>query len=188
VSANTPTATTSAPPAAAMSRRELAGRALMWLAVLSAAGAAGTALLTVLDADGATKVVETWRMYGLVVFTGLFVLLVLRPRRYRGMWELVIASKLAMTFTAVGYAVHGGIAGAGTIIGWDGGLAAVLVAAYICCRGWTAVPRFRGAEAARHDDSRGGPRSAAAGEPDLTGPTCQFPAMKDEHQNARASA
>ena len=66
--------------------------------------AAGTALLAVLDADGATKVVETWRMYGLVVFTGLFVLLMLRSHHYRGVWELVIASKLAMTFTAVGYA------------------------------------------------------------------------------------
>lgn len=81
--------------------RELAGRALMWLAV---PGAAGTALLAVLDADGATKVVETWRMYGLVVFTGLFVLLMLRSHHYRGVWELVIASKLAMTFTAVSYA------------------------------------------------------------------------------------
>ena len=139
MSANTPTATTSASPAAAMSRRELTGRALMWLAVLSAAGAAGTALLTVLDADGSTKVVETWRMYGLVVFTGLFVLLMLRPRHYRGMWELVIASKLAMAFTAVGYAAHGGIAGAGTVIGWDGGLAAVLIAAYICCRRGSSV-------------------------------------------------
>ena len=54
-----------------------------------------------------------------------------------------------MTFTAVGYAAHGGIAGTGAIIGWDGGLAAVLIAAYICCRGWTAVPRLRGAETRR---------------------------------------
>lgn len=61
--------------------------------------AAGAAFLNVLDAEGATKVVETWRMYGPVVFTGLFVLLVLRPRHYPGMWELVIASKVAMTFT-----------------------------------------------------------------------------------------
>jgi hypothetical protein len=155
------TATTS--HAAATPRRELAGRALMWLAVLGAAGAAGTALLTVLDADGATKVVETWRMYGLVVFTGLFVLLMLRPRHYRGVWELVIASKLAMTFTAVGYAAHGGIVGAATIIGWDGGLAAVLIAAYICCRGWTALPRLRGAEApAWHDNRRDDPATAGS--------------------------
>ena len=149
VSANTATTATTTSRTAAMSRRELAGRALMWLAVLGAAGAAGTALLTVLDAEGATKIVETWRMYGLIVFTGLFVLLMLRPRHYRGVWELVIASKLAMTFTAVGYAAHGGIVGAGAIIGWDGGLVAILIAAYICCRGWTAVPRLRGAEIRR---------------------------------------
>ena len=149
MSASTATTATTTSHAAVMSRREMVGRALMWLAVLGAAGAAGTALLTVLDAEGATKIVETWRMYGLVVFTGLFVLLLLRPRYYRGVWELVIASKLAMTFTAVGYAAHGGIAGTGAIIGWDGGLAAVLIAAYICCRGWTAVPRLRGAETRR---------------------------------------
>lgn len=52
----------------AHSLREKIGRALMWLAVLGAVGAAGTALLTVLDAGGATKVVETWRLYGLIVF------------------------------------------------------------------------------------------------------------------------
>ena len=149
MSASTATTATTTSHAAAMSLREMVGRALMWVAVLGAAGAAGTALLTVLDAEGATKIVETWRMYGLVVFTGLFVLLMLRPRYYRGVWELVIASKLAMTFTAVGYAAHGGIAGTGAIIGWDGGLAAVLIAAYICCRGWTAVPRLRGAETRR---------------------------------------
>ena len=58
-----------------------------------------------------------------------------------------------MTLSAVGYAAHGGIAGAATIIGWDGGLAAVLIAAYICCRGWSAVPRLRGAEAAAWHDN-----------------------------------
>ncbi len=158
MSANTPTATTFTSPAAAMSRRELAGRALLWLAVLSAAGAAGTALLSVLDAQGATKVVETWRMYGLVVFTGLFVLLMLRPRHYRGMWELV--------------------ADAGTIIAWDGGLAAVLIAAYICCRGWTAVPRFRGAEAARHDDSRSAPRRPLPESPISPVPPADSPQRK----------
>lgn len=54
----------------ALSLREKIGAGLMWLAVPGAAGAAGTALLTVLDAGGATKVVETWRLYGLVVFVG----------------------------------------------------------------------------------------------------------------------
>jgi hypothetical protein len=68
-----------------------------------------------------------------------------------------------MTFTAVGYASHGDIADTGAIIGWDGGLAAVLIAAYICCRGWTAVPRLRGAEAAAgHDNRRDDPATAGS--------------------------
>lgn len=137
---------------AAISPRERAGRALMWLAALGAAGSAGMALLTVLDAGGATKIVETWRLYGLVVFAGLFVLLALHPHRYRGVWELAIVSKLALTVTAAGYAVHGGINGAGAVIGWDGVLTAVLITAYICCRGWTAIPRLPGTiGSARHN-------------------------------------
>lgn len=140
----------------AHSLREKIGRALMWLAVLGAVGAAGTALLTVLDAGGATKVVETWRLYGLIVFAGLFALLMLRPHHYKGVWEITIASKLAMTVTAIGYAAHGGITGTGPIIGWDGGLTAVLIAAYVCCRGWTAAPRLLGTNrAARQDDHLG---------------------------------
>ena len=146
MSASTATTATTTSHAAVMSRREMVGRALMWLAVLGAAGAAGTALLAVLDAEGATKIVETAHVRPGRLHRPVLLLL-LRPRYYRGVWELVIASKLAMTFTAVGYAAHGGIAGTGAIIGWDGGLAAVLIAAYICCRGWTAVPRLRGAEA-----------------------------------------
>ena len=135
-----PASTPVSPSDTALSRRDRVGRALMWLAVLGAAGAAGTALLTVLDAGGATKVVETWRLYGLLVFVGLFVLLMLRPRHYRGVWEIVILSKLALTATAIGYAASGGIAGTGPVIGWDSGLTVVLIAAYICCRGWTATP------------------------------------------------
>ena len=143
---------------AAISRRERAGRALMWLAALGAAASAVTALFTVLNAGGATKVVETWRLDGLVVFAGLFALLALHPHRYGGMWELAIVSNLALTVSAAGYAAHGGIAGTGAIIGWDGGLTAVLITAYICCRGWTATPRLRGTmRATRHDDHPGHP-------------------------------
>ena len=144
--------------AGGMSRRERAGRAIMWLAVLAAAGAAGTALLSVLDAGSASKVAETWRLCGLVVFTGLFLLLALHPHHYRGVWELVIASKLALVVAAAGYAAHGGITGTGTIIGWDGGLTIALIAAYICCRGWTATPHLRtGKPAGQHDDHPGRP-------------------------------
>jgi hypothetical protein len=136
---------------ATASQRERYGRALLWIAVVGAVGAAAAAVSAVLGADGATKIVETWRLYGLIVFAGLFALLALRPLHYRGVWELVMFNKLALTVTALAYAAHGGIAGAGSIVAWDGGLSLVLAAAYVCCRGWTAGPRLdRGSR-------RGGP-------------------------------
>jgi hypothetical protein len=54
----------------------------------------------------------------------------------------VLFSKLALTVTALVFAAQGGISGAGAIVAWDGGLSLVLIAAYGCCRGWTARPRL----------------------------------------------
>lgn len=134
ITTSMPEATASAPRL----RRDRVGRVLLWIAALGAAGAAVSAISIVLGADGTTKVVETWRLYGFVVFTGLFVLLALRPLAYSGVWELAVFNKLALTVTALAYAAHGGISGTGSIIAWDGGLSLVLIAAYVSCRGWTA--------------------------------------------------
>ena len=125
--------------------RQGIARYALWLAAFGAGVSAVISASTVWQADSATTVVETWRAYGYVVFAGLFVLLALRPHRYRGVWELVIANKVALTATALGYAVHGGIAGSAAIIIWDGGLSVVLIVAYILCRGWAGVPPVTGA-------------------------------------------
>ncbi|MGW5386477.1 hypothetical protein [Nocardia sp. NPDC003963] len=85
------------------------------------------------------KVVETWRAYGYVVFAGLFVLLTLRPNDYRGVWELVILHKVALTVTALVYSRNGAVEGAGAILAWDGGLSVVLLVTYPLCRGWVSV-------------------------------------------------
>ncbi len=121
--------------------RERIARSLLWLAAAGAAASAFSAIGAVLEADSATKVVETWRAYGFVVFAGLFALLALRPRGYRGVWELVIFHKVALTVTAVGYAASGGIADTGMIVSWDGGISVLLVAAYVLSRGWTTWRR-----------------------------------------------
>jgi peptidoglycan/LPS O-acetylase OafA/YrhL len=120
--------------------RDLIGRGLMWLAAVAAAASAVSAVATVVSASDSTKVVESWRMYGFAVFAGLFVLLALRPRDYRGLWELVILNKAALTLT--GLFLLRSATGAGTVVVWDGALTVVLVVAYICCRGWTARPRL----------------------------------------------
>jgi hypothetical protein len=134
ITTSTPVATASAPRL----RPDRIGRVLLWIAAVGAAGAAVSAISTVLGAGGTTKVVETWRLYGFVVFAGLFVLLALRPLGYRGVWELAVLNKVALTVTALAYAARGGISSTGGIIAWDGGLSLVLIAAYVCCRGWTA--------------------------------------------------
>ena len=117
------------------------GRVLLWLAAAAALAAALGAYGAVADAEPAVTVVETWRAYGFVVFAGLFALLALCPRGYRGVWPLVIFHKVAMTVTALVYARNAAIEGTGTILAWDGALSVLLVLAFVLCRGWVAEPR-----------------------------------------------
>ncbi|MFI7429596.1 hypothetical protein ACIBPB_21605 [Micromonospora sp. NPDC049836] len=121
--------------------RDRAGRVLLWLSAVGAVGAAAGAYGAVADAEPAVTVVETWRAYGFVVFAGLFALLAVRPRGYRGVWPLVIFHKVAMTVTALVYARNAAIEGTGTILVWDGTLSVLLVLAFVLCRGWVAEPR-----------------------------------------------
>ena len=114
--------------------RYLATRVLMGIAALAAAASAVGSIGAVRDADAAIKMLETWRGYGFLVFAGLFALLALRPRQYRGVWELVIFNKIALTVTAVLFG--GAVLGTGTVIVWDGGLSVLLLIAYVGCRGW----------------------------------------------------
>jgi peptidoglycan/LPS O-acetylase OafA/YrhL len=128
------------------------GRVLMWIAAVSAAVAAVVSISSVVNADGTTKMVETWRTYGLAVFAGLFVLLALNSTRYRGLWPLVIANKLALTLTAIAYAARGGIADTAAVISGDGALTVLLLAAYVACRGWSETWVGRGGRAAATPD------------------------------------
>lgn len=119
------------------SRRRTTGQVLTWLVAISALIAAGTAISDVTTADHATLVVQTWRMYGLFLCCGLFVLLALRPQVHGAVWALVIANKAALTVTTAAYLAHGGIAEAGTTLGGDGVLTLALVVAYFMSRGGT---------------------------------------------------
>jgi hypothetical protein len=125
-------------PAAGRSRagwsRDRLCRCLLVLAAVGAAGAVISDVPTVLAAGRGTAVVETWRLYGFFLFTGLFACLAVRPHGHRGIWELVIANKLALTITGVAFVWHGGITGGADVVIWDGSLTVVLVAAYVA--GW----------------------------------------------------
>jgi hypothetical protein len=113
----------------------------MALAAVSALIATIADISTVFGASASATVVQTWRLYGFVLFTGLFMFLAVNLKGHRGIWELVIANKLLLTCTAVGFAVHGGIAETSDVLVWDGSLTVLLVSAYVTCRGWQRQPR-----------------------------------------------
>lgn len=83
-------------------------RVLLAVAALAAALSAVWALAGLPWAERDTALVEAWRAYGLVVFAGLIALLARRPNGHRGVWELVIFHKVALTATAAVLASQGG--------------------------------------------------------------------------------
>ena len=111
------------------------GRGLMWLAALGALLAFASGFASVNAATSETVWVETWRLFGFLVFAGMFVLLALRPRNSAGIWELAFFHKTAMAISAL---VLSGAKDAGMAGAVDGVLAILLLIAYICTRGWVA--------------------------------------------------
>lgn len=111
------------------------GRGLMWLAALGALAAFASALAGIGNATPETLWVETWRLFGFLVFTGMFVLLALWPRTSAGVWELAFFHKAAMGVSALFLSGAKGVAQAGAI---DAVLAVIILMAYILTRGWTA--------------------------------------------------
>ena len=115
--------------------RDRLGRGLMWLAALGALSAFASGIAAVNNATPETIWVETWRLFGFLVFTGMFVLLALRPRNSAGVWELAFFHKAAMAISALFLSGAQGAAMSGTI---DAVLALLIAMAYIFTRGWMA--------------------------------------------------
>ncbi|WP_436344391.1 hypothetical protein [Natronorubrum sp. FCH18a] len=114
---------------------------ILILAALSALSAFAVAVSAVRAAGPETIVVESWRMFGFLVFAGLFLLLAYRPRAYPGIWELVIFHKAAM---AVFLVVIGSEAIDGTSVAIaDGVLAIALVVAYLLVEGYRNWDQLR---------------------------------------------
>lgn len=115
------------------------------LLLLCAFGALASFFLNienVTTADFDTKVVEIWRLFGFLVFTGLFVLLALYPRRYAGIWELVIFHKAAVAI-AIPLLIQKTTLDIESIAITDGVLAIIVVVAYILSKGYTAWGTLR---------------------------------------------
>jgi len=125
----------SAPATASSTIRD---RLALTLMIVSAGGAGVAALTSIGDvaaAGPATQQVEAWRLWGFVMFAGVFALLAVGPRRYPGLWELAIADKAALTVTeALLVGRHAANAPSSALI--DGVLTIVLLASYLLSRGY----------------------------------------------------
>jgi hypothetical protein len=113
--------------------RDRPGRGLMFLASIGAVGAFALSVPVVRSAPPETLWVETWRMFGFLVFAGMFALIAMRPRPSAGVWELAFLHKLAMAITALVVSNARDAIMAGTV---DAALVVFIAAAYFCTRGW----------------------------------------------------
>jgi len=105
----------------------------MLLACVGALAAFASSISAVRSASDATIWVETWRMFGFLVFAGMFALLALRPRLSAGVWELALLHKLAMSISA---GVLVGVAEASSAGVVDSVLAVTIAVAYVLTHGW----------------------------------------------------
>jgi hypothetical protein len=133
------------------SRRDRIATGIMLVAAVSAFVAFVSDISTVTSASPATQVVEIWRMYGFVIFAGLYFLLAFWPRRYPGIWELAILDKAALSVTGL-VLLGRGVAEVETILTFDGSLAAMTVVAYVFARGYSGWARLREPEVPRKGD------------------------------------
>jgi len=117
--------------------RDRIATALMLVSALGALYAFITALGAVQTAGPATQQVETWRLFGFLMFAGVFILLGVWPRRLPGLWELIIVNKVGLTVVEA-LLIRNDAAGAQSAAIADAILSALLVAAYLLSRGYTA--------------------------------------------------
>jgi hypothetical protein len=123
------------------SKRIAAGKWLMISASIGAAAAFGGSVEAVRNAGAETFWVESWRMGGLFVFAGLFLMLAVKPRNLPGVWEAVFFHKVLMAVLAafnpqVKDALVSGII--------DAVLAVFILSAYILSKGWLSWKRAGG--------------------------------------------
>jgi hypothetical protein len=139
-------------PRPVASWRDRVATSLMLLASAGAFISFVSSISDIATAGPATQVVETWRMYGFLVFTGLYLLLAFWPRRYPGVWELTILDKAALSITGL-VLLGRGVAGAQTILIADGVLAVITLIAYVLAKGYTGWTRLRASSPLPHTNT-----------------------------------
>jgi hypothetical protein len=114
---------------------------LMLLSALGALYGFVSSVGMVTGASLAMQQVEAWRMIGFLMFSGVFVLLGLWPRRYPYLWELIIANKVALTLVQLILISRATNAMTDGVV--DAAVSVFLILAYILSRGYKSWRRVR---------------------------------------------
>jgi uncharacterized membrane protein len=122
-------------PGQTTSGRDRVAGILMLVAAVAALFAFITGIGIATGSGPATQQVQWWRELGYLMFAGIFVLLAFWPRRYPGLWELVILDKAVLTVVEA-VLVQNDATDAATTAASDGILTVVLIAAYLLSRGY----------------------------------------------------
>jgi hypothetical protein len=110
------------------------GRTLLALDAASTIGFAFVdGIRRVTQAADAQVMMEFWVTTAYLVFAGLWAILAWAPRRYRGIWELILIQKIAVTAFAW-ILIDKPDAVRNTIS--DTSLVVTTIVAYVLCRGW----------------------------------------------------
>jgi len=117
--------------------RDRAAMILMLIAALGAAFAFVSSIGVARLASAVTQQVEWWRVMGFLLFTLLFVFLAIAPRKYPGLWELILIDKGALTLIEFVLAKNPATNALSPAI-IDGILTIIILAAYLLARGYTS--------------------------------------------------
>ncbi|MFY1687472.1 hypothetical protein [Plantactinospora sp. WMMB782] len=109
------------------------GRILLAICSIATFGALAQGIQQMIDSSDEQLMTEAWRTLAYVVFAGLWAMLAVWPRGQRGVWELVLFHKIAITVFALAV-IDVPTAKQHVVI--DGSLVVATAAAYFLCRGW----------------------------------------------------
>ena len=115
------------------------GRTLMAVDVLLTLLAVANGVKLMIDASDGTLVLQAWQTFAFVLFAALWTSVVLWPRRIPGIWELLMAHKIAVVTFCL---IVSDVADAKATAAIDGYLVVSTIAAYILCKGWRAWGPF----------------------------------------------
>ncbi|AOW85794.1 hypothetical protein BC342_03845 [Streptomyces olivaceus] len=111
------------------------GRWLMAFDAVATLGALARGIQIMTDVSDERLLTEAWRTFAYVLFAGLWALVAVAPRGQRGLWELLLLHKTAVTVFALAV---GHVPESSQTALVDGFLVVSTAAAYVLCRGWQA--------------------------------------------------